>query len=177
VYALPVVQAILPLRGKILNVERKDDAALYKNQEIASLIVALGLGTRGSAGSVSSAKAGRASKAASRRASSSSSISSSVEADAAGEEASGEGGDAAGAADPLKGLRWGSGSGSHECSAVLPPCRSTHHCVLVCLLLVGLYDVCSSSAACCRVSGVLVFLQIRLFQASLWQFFLLSAPC
>jgi hypothetical protein len=100
---LPHVQAILPLRGKILNVERKDDAALYKNQEIASLIVALGLGTRGNAGSVSSAKAGRASKAASRRASSSSSSSSSVEAEAAG-----EGGDAAGAADPLKGLRWGS---------------------------------------------------------------------
>eukprot|EP00775_Hariotina_reticulata_P011204 gene11204-11354_t len=34
-------QAILPLRGKILNVERKDDATLYKNQEIASLIVSL----------------------------------------------------------------------------------------------------------------------------------------
>jgi hypothetical protein len=109
------MQAILPLRGKILNVERKDDAALYKNQEIASLIVALGLGTRGGAGSVSSAKAGRASKAASRRASSSSS---SVEAEAAGEEAGGEGGDAAGAADPLKGLRCGSGNGSHARSAL-----------------------------------------------------------
>ena len=42
-----VFQAILPLRGKILNVERSDDASLYKNNEIASLIVALGLGTKG----------------------------------------------------------------------------------------------------------------------------------
>ncbi|XP_002992062.2 DNA gyrase subunit B, chloroplastic/mitochondrial [Selaginella moellendorffii] len=40
-------QAILPLKGKILNIERKDDAAIYKNQEIQDLIVALGLGTRG----------------------------------------------------------------------------------------------------------------------------------
>ncbi|KAK9784754.1 hypothetical protein WJX73_007888 [Symbiochloris irregularis] len=40
-------QAILPLRGKILNVERADDAALYKNNEISSLIVALGLGVQG----------------------------------------------------------------------------------------------------------------------------------
>ena len=40
-------QAILPLRGKILNVERKDDADIYKNTEIASLIVALGLGVKG----------------------------------------------------------------------------------------------------------------------------------
>mmetsp|Transcript_17144 Transcript_17144/g.47848 ORF Transcript_17144/g.47848 Transcript_17144/m.47848 type:complete len:786 (+) Transcript_17144:95-2452(+) len=40
-------QAILPLRGKILNVERKDDAALYKNQEISNLITALGLGLKG----------------------------------------------------------------------------------------------------------------------------------
>ena len=44
-----VFQAILPLRGKILNVERSDDASLYKNNEIASLIVALGLGTKGEA--------------------------------------------------------------------------------------------------------------------------------
>ena len=42
-------QAVLPLRGKILNVERKDDAALYLNNEIASLIVALGLGLKGEA--------------------------------------------------------------------------------------------------------------------------------
>ena len=39
-------QAILPLRGKILNVERKDDADILKNTEIASLIVALGLGMK-----------------------------------------------------------------------------------------------------------------------------------
>ncbi len=38
---------MLPLRGKILNVERKDDAALYKNNEISNLIVALGLGLKG----------------------------------------------------------------------------------------------------------------------------------
>lgn len=41
-------QAILPLRGKILNVERADDASLYKNRELADLIVALGLGPKGS---------------------------------------------------------------------------------------------------------------------------------
>lgn len=40
-------QAVLPLRGKILNVERKDDVTLLKNNEIANLIVALGLGTKG----------------------------------------------------------------------------------------------------------------------------------
>lgn len=40
------LQAVLPLRGKILNVERKDDAAVLKNQEISNLIVALGLGTK-----------------------------------------------------------------------------------------------------------------------------------
>ena len=40
-------QAVLPLRGKILNVERKDDAAMYKNNEISNLIVALGLGLKG----------------------------------------------------------------------------------------------------------------------------------
>lgn len=39
-------QAILPLRGKILNIERKDDAAIYKNQEIQNLILALGLGVK-----------------------------------------------------------------------------------------------------------------------------------
>jgi hypothetical protein len=44
------MQAILPLRGKILNVERKDDAALYKNAELAALIVALGLGAKGGDG-------------------------------------------------------------------------------------------------------------------------------
>lgn len=40
-------QAVLPLRGKILNIERKDDAAIYKNQEIQNLIIALGLGVKG----------------------------------------------------------------------------------------------------------------------------------
>ncbi|CAI5960166.1 unnamed protein product [Closterium sp. NIES-64] len=41
------LQAVLPLRGKILNVERKDDAAIYKNQELQNLILGLGLGLRG----------------------------------------------------------------------------------------------------------------------------------
>lgn len=40
-------QAILPLRGKILNVERKDETAMYKNEEIQNLILALGLGVKG----------------------------------------------------------------------------------------------------------------------------------
>lgn len=40
------MQAILPLRGKILNIERKDESALYKNEEIQNLILALGLGVK-----------------------------------------------------------------------------------------------------------------------------------
>lgn len=36
-------QAVLPLRGKILNAERSDEASLYNNKELTSLIVALGL--------------------------------------------------------------------------------------------------------------------------------------
>ena len=40
-------QAILPLKGKILNVERKDDASIYKNNEISNLILGLGLGLKG----------------------------------------------------------------------------------------------------------------------------------
>ncbi|RFP63193.1 MAG: DNA topoisomerase (ATP-hydrolyzing) subunit B [Limnothrix sp. CACIAM 69d] len=40
-------QAILPLRGKILNIEKTDDAKIYKNTEIQSLISALGLGIKG----------------------------------------------------------------------------------------------------------------------------------
>ncbi|KAA8517968.1 hypothetical protein F0562_015442 [Nyssa sinensis] len=40
-------QAILPLRGKILNIEKKDEAAMYKNEEIQNLILGLGLGVKG----------------------------------------------------------------------------------------------------------------------------------
>ena len=40
-------QAILPLRGKILNIEKTDDSRIYKNTEIQSLITALGLGIKG----------------------------------------------------------------------------------------------------------------------------------
>jgi hypothetical protein len=41
-----LVQAILPLRGKILNIERRDEAAMYKNEEIQNLILGLGLGVK-----------------------------------------------------------------------------------------------------------------------------------
>lgn len=34
------------MRGKILNTERKDEAAMYKNQEIQNLILGLGLGVK-----------------------------------------------------------------------------------------------------------------------------------
>ncbi len=40
-------QAILPLRGKILNIEKTDDTKIYKNNEGQSLITALGLGVKG----------------------------------------------------------------------------------------------------------------------------------
>ena len=40
-------QAILPLRGKILNIEKTDDAKIYKNTEIQALSTALGLGIKG----------------------------------------------------------------------------------------------------------------------------------
>ena len=42
-------QAILPLRGKSSMLREAMMPALYKNNEIASLIVALGLGTKGEA--------------------------------------------------------------------------------------------------------------------------------
>lgn len=41
-----LLEAILPLRGKILNIERRDEAAMYKNEEIQNLILALGLGVK-----------------------------------------------------------------------------------------------------------------------------------
>ncbi len=40
-------QAILPLRGKVLNIEKADDSKIYKNNEIQALITSLGLGIRG----------------------------------------------------------------------------------------------------------------------------------
>jgi DNA gyrase subunit B len=42
-----VFQAILPLRGKIINIEKTDENKIYKNTEIQALISALGLGTKG----------------------------------------------------------------------------------------------------------------------------------
>jgi DNA gyrase subunit B len=42
-----VFQAILPLRGKIINIEKTDEDKIYKNTEIQALISALGLGTKG----------------------------------------------------------------------------------------------------------------------------------
>lgn len=40
-------QAILPLRGKILNIEKSDTSKIYKNAEIQAMITALGLGIKG----------------------------------------------------------------------------------------------------------------------------------
>ncbi|CAL5420613.1 unnamed protein product [Camellia sinensis] len=39
-------KAALPLRGKILNIERKNEAAMYKNEQIQNLILGLGLGVK-----------------------------------------------------------------------------------------------------------------------------------
>lgn len=41
-------QAILPLRGKILNIERASTERIYQNNELQGLISALGLGVKGS---------------------------------------------------------------------------------------------------------------------------------
>ncbi|WP_017324241.1 DNA topoisomerase (ATP-hydrolyzing) subunit B [Synechococcus sp. PCC 7336] len=40
-------QAILPLRGKILNIEKAEASRIYKNTEIQAMITALGLGIKG----------------------------------------------------------------------------------------------------------------------------------
>jgi len=40
-------QAILPLRGKIINIEKTDETKIYNNSEIQALISALGLGAKG----------------------------------------------------------------------------------------------------------------------------------
>ena len=40
-------QAILPIRGKIINIEKSDDGRVYKNTEVQALITALGLGFKG----------------------------------------------------------------------------------------------------------------------------------
>lgn len=40
-------QAILPLRGKIINIEKTEDSKIYSNSEIQALISALGLGSKG----------------------------------------------------------------------------------------------------------------------------------
>lgn len=42
----PEFQAILPIRGKIINAEKKDVASLLKNKEIQSLIIAIGTGIK-----------------------------------------------------------------------------------------------------------------------------------
>lgn len=43
------MQAILPLRGKILNIEKASTDKIYQNTELQSLIAAIGLGVRGAA--------------------------------------------------------------------------------------------------------------------------------
>lgn len=86
--------------------ERKDDAALYKNQELSALIVALGLGTKG--GGSSSNKKGRASsRGGSPAASSSMDDGTAMGSLEEGEQQEGEAGAAGdGSGGVLKGLRW-----------------------------------------------------------------------
>lgn len=52
-------QAILPLRGKILNIERAAAERIYQNNELQGLISALGLGVKGSMFDESSLRYGR----------------------------------------------------------------------------------------------------------------------
>jgi DNA gyrase subunit B len=52
-------QAILPLRGKILNIERAAAERIYQNNELQGLISALGLGVKGSTFDSSSLRYGR----------------------------------------------------------------------------------------------------------------------
>jgi len=52
-------QAILPLRGKILNIERAAAERIYQNNELQGLISALGLGVKGSEFNPSSLRYGR----------------------------------------------------------------------------------------------------------------------
>jgi DNA gyrase subunit B len=52
-------QAILPLRGKILNIERAAAERIYQNNELQGLISALGLGVKGSDFDPSSLRYGR----------------------------------------------------------------------------------------------------------------------
>lgn len=52
-------QAILPLRGKILNIERAAAEKIYQNNELQGLISALGLGVKGSEFDASSLRYGR----------------------------------------------------------------------------------------------------------------------
>lgn len=46
-------QAVLPIRGKIINAEKKDLLALLKNKEIESLVTAIGVGIQTSGGDTS----------------------------------------------------------------------------------------------------------------------------
>jgi DNA gyrase subunit B len=52
-------QAILPLRGKILNIERAATDKIYQNTELQGLISALGLGVKGAAFNPSALRYGR----------------------------------------------------------------------------------------------------------------------